>query len=222
MRASSTKSIKLVTVGLLFALASWGLWWTVGTSAQEDPAGQSEERADVFSARNVDVLTVCVDSDPASASSRSAAAEQLQEALRTEQVDNEFWSDEALGARPPVVMAGCDRSFVQPPPGLAASGKEIIADEPVVLASRFPVQFFILDDGSLHVLGDRAYGRAALEMSCVGLTCAEVTTAIFVPRAALGEPEHIRSIVREVFGLVEGSPVASEYPDGHPPGEGRK
>jgi hypothetical protein len=111
----------------------------------------------------------------------------------------------------PLIHSGCPDGYIAPPAGADTAVKPQAVDTP----SLYHLHIFVGDDAELaaRIPAGEKFFRRIYERQCYGLhTCAEVTTALYVPLSQMRDP----STVGWVF--AEGTTITPilRYPCGHP------
>lgn len=124
---------------------------------------------------------------------------------------------EVSGKQNPLAIAPqCPEGFKVPEEAVGdrALPADWVKSEPVLEASPYNVKVFVVDDDAA-VLRGAEFRRLPYERTCEpeGHPCAEVSTAIYVPKSAIHDIDFARRIILEGLGLR----AAIEYPSGHMP-----
>jgi hypothetical protein len=114
------------------------------------------------------------------------------------------------------LILGCPGGFVDPPPAIVGSWKEVVGPYGPPRVPEFRIRLYVLDALQSELLGPYPYSRAAYDMVCVELVCAEVSTAIFIPRDAVEDASRLEKILAENLGVSPYASLHERYPDGHP------
>lgn len=118
---------------------------------------------------------------------------------------------------PRKVTSGCPGGYVAPPfdaQSNASLSLRRVVDRPLMASTLV----FVVGPEDTERLGARGFARAIYESMCDGLTCMEVTTALFITTEVLNSQTQLE--VAMVVGLGI-DPTGGRYPDGYPPGGAR-
>lgn len=167
----------------------------------------------------LDHLLICVDVSPAAIPAMRATeaaalvAASVPSYARLYGLANDAFRD--AGAQPypalknPEVRPGCPDGYLPPPEKQTG-----LVKEPVTSASRFPLHLFIVTDAEIGgvIRAGEKYLRRGYEQICSGHTCAEVTTALYVPLSQIRMPATVGFAIADGTGIT---PIL-RYPCGHP------
>ena len=142
-----------------------------------------------------DTLQFCVDIEPTAGSdnsSKASAAATIGNLLIALQSSHPLWGRAEFGSGAPSVDAGCPDGFYGPPEALTVErlrkGAQLVGRGKVSDPLPYKVLVFVLSDSSANGrLGTYGVGRSAYEVVCEGNQCWEVTTALWIPEAALAD-----------------------------------
>lgn len=177
-----------------------------------DGEGQVQQSQDTFGnggllATSRSGLEVCVDDAEGAELGEAASTTPVTDAL-SKLTDHPKWEVSDFGAAPPVVEYGCPS-----PPYLSSerpSAGKPIGDpslQSVVKASEYRVFVFVMPDSRIaEIFGSASIRTEPQEILCMGETCAEVTTGLYVGTSELKDPSFLETWLARALGLESATP----------------
>ena len=152
-------------------------------------------------------LAICVDDVEGAELDESASTSPVEDAL-SKLTDHPNWQVSGFGVAPPAVAYGCPS-----PPYLSServSGGKPIGDpslQSVAKASEYRVFVFLMPDSKIaEIFGSSPIRTEPQEFLCMGQTCGEVTTALYIAVGELKDPAFLETWLARALGLESPTP----------------